>query len=253
MRLSSFWIAPLALALVGCATGKPNLPRPKLEASASVGSTVGRVIPVFVQVRCVEGCDGLSDAEQPFITRSEVLAIDSNGDSVPALSVDDAVSQAGSAADLSDVASKTGGGTVVAGAVGRGALVTMVGVPLAAAGLADPVQGAAMIAVGVPVGVLVTLGYGAYLAANQEARATVELESDALPNNPVQDLHSPLFNRGWVFFPVGNFSEIRFSVYQAAAKTMRSVGELEVKWVERPQEVQKFREREFSESVEEKQ
>lgn len=234
VRSSSLWIALLALALFACATGRTTLPQPKLEASALVGPTVGRVIPVFVEVRCVGGCEGLTDSEQPFITRSDVSAINVKGQVVSALSVDDAVSQAGSAVELADAASKTSGATVVAQAAGGSAGATMAGAVLAGLSATDPLAGAAVIAVGVPLGVVVGLGYGAYLAANQEARATLELESDALPDITVQNPKSPLFNRGWVFFPAGKFSEVRFSVFQAAAKTMRSVGELNIKWVERP-------------------
>lgn len=174
-------IALLALLAPGCAgsAGQEKAEEALFEAHSLPLPPVGNVTPVFMGVQCSEACPS-----KFYLTRSRIFAVNQAGAPVPALSLDDAVSQAGDAVSLSQSLTNKPDAEVIAQASMQNVRTTL--------------------------DLMVGIAYGVYLASNAEALQKKKMESVIIPD------HAGI-TRGWVFFPNGNYREIKITMMQASS------------------------------------
>lgn len=189
-------ITLIAVLAAGCAASaqQPPIQKPALEAQSVPLSSIGDVIPVFVAIECTQACP-----TRIYVRRKDVVALNQAGQTVEALSFDDAVTAAGGAGKLSPVLTSTPDSAVIAKILGQSFLAG------GQATGAAPAPGAGV--GGALLGLLIGAAYSGYLASNPEALQALKLEPVVLPEEWGT-------NHGWVFFPKASYRELKITVMQ---------------------------------------
>ena len=219
------YLALTALMVAGCAAAKSR-PTATVQAAWAVAPQVGEITPVWVEIQCTSGCEGLSKDQQPFITRADVFGLNDQNQYQAALSLDDAASKAGSAQALAKTIAKSSGlatvGKTVGYSTGFGLLMVPVGAGAGAGGgplgMALGAAAGAMLGTGI---IVYGLGKSAYLTLSPEARAYDQLEKESIAEaNATTSLagYFPPRQQGWVYFPAGNYTELKLTVVQELTK-----------------------------------
>ena len=209
-----------ALALGGCAVAPPARSAPKLDATWFAGPPIGKVTPVYLELKCSANCEALPATAQPFITPADVLVLNNDDQYVATLSLDEAIAQAGGAIPLADAVSNTSGLAVVGQAAGGSTLAGVLAVPYGAAvGLGTPAAGPLGLVVGAAAGavagtaiIIGGLGYSTYLALSPEGRARYKLRQEILDSNEPSSSNAQ--EKGWVFLPADEYKEVKLTVLQ---------------------------------------
>lgn len=210
MKLRVFIVAGLGLALAtGCASSSQAPAEgesgPVIKASAIAQPPVGAVIPVFVTLACERDC-GDWWKSGPEVVSDDIYALSGSGEYVQALKLDDAVKAAGSAQKLTAQLTTRTDSEVLQQWWEENKLKA-----------GDPF----LLVVVVPL----VLAYRSYLAGDQEALQRENLRQIAFYKRD--------HGKGWVFFPSGNYTEVKILTHEYGpagllSKTLVPLGELKL-------------------------
>ncbi len=202
----------LAASLASCAVARQP-PTPVITGSALALPAVGGTTPVYVYLTASAASP---EAGAKFFNISpdheKIFGVTPSGKQFPALSVDEAATEAGGLdvllARLSDegqiahVVRKSGLtlAAFTAGGLYVGCLAVYAGPPI---GLATCAAGGAL---GAATGLVGAVGVGSYLAVSEHARKADMLESVSLPPSGMTPL------KGYVFLPAAAYKTLKISV-----------------------------------------